>query len=286
MRLVADIEDAHREGRVLFRSFNKNCNLVTVAGVGQDLSVQSGNPPAQFYVGAIATATALARSTDGGLDHGPVMAGYKKFLHKLSNIQTVTAGAVPCALELHDYLAFYPFIGMDSGVQELVTNITIPRYLRTEGVQMMLVEQNSYVGGATVQITYVNQDGVAGRVTPVITLNTVTNAGTIATQAPTTAGTCGQYIALQPGDSGVAYPTSIEILTGDVGVLCLVLVKPIVTVAVYDTTVPADWDMWDLLGYLPEIRDDAYLNLLLKPAASASGATFWGNIVTVWKEAA
>ena len=58
MRLVTDIEDAHREGRTLFRSFNKNCNLVTVAGTAQDLSVQSGNPPAQFYVGAIATATA------------------------------------------------------------------------------------------------------------------------------------------------------------------------------------------------------------------------------------
>lgn len=284
MQTVADISDAHRQGRVLKRSFNKNCNLVTVAGVGQDLSVQSGNPPAQFYVGAIATATALARSTDGGLDHGAVMTGYRKFLHKLENLQTVTAGAVPCALELLDYLAFYPFIGMDSGVQTLTTAIEIPRYTGADGIQMMLIEQNSYVGAATVQITYTNQDGVAGRVTPVITLNSVTNAGTVATQSPNTNNMGGFFVPLQSGDYGVSYPESIEILTGDVGVLCLVLVKPIASVAIYDTTTPSSWDMWETLGYLPEIENDAYLNLVLKPAGSASGATIFGDIVTVWKE--
>jgi hypothetical protein len=284
MRTVAEIEKAYLEGRFLKRSFNKNCNVVTVAGTAQDLSVQSGNPPAQFYVGSIATATALARSTDGGLDHGPDMPGYKKYLHKLNNLQTVTAGAVPCTLEVHDYLAFYPFIGMDSGIQALTTGISIPRYDPSEGIQMMLIEQNSYVGGATVQITYTNSEGVSGRVTPVITLNSVTNAGTVATQAPATAGTCGQYVALQRGDHGVAYPESIEIITGDVGVLCIVLVKPLATVAIYENTTPCDWDLWHTLGYLPEIRDDAYLNLLLKPAGSASGATIYGNIVTLWKE--
>lgn len=284
MRTVAEITDAYLAGRWLKRSFNKNCNLVTVAGTAQDLSGQSGNPPAQFYVGSIATATALARSTDGGLDHGPSMPGYTKYLHKLENLQTVTAGAVPCTLELHDYLAFYPFIGMDSGVQALTTGITIPRYDASEGIQMMLIEQNSYVGAATIQITYTNSQGVAGRLTPIITLNSITNAGTVATQARATAGTCGQYVALQDGDYGVSYPESIEIISGDVGVLCIVLVKPIATVAIYDTTTPSDWDLWNLLGYLPEIKDDAYLNLLLKPAGSASGATIWGNILTVWKE--
>lgn len=283
MRTVADISKAYLDGRSLRRSFNKNCNLVTVVGTAQDLSGQPGNPPAQFYVGAIATATALTRSANGGLDHGPNMPGHTKFLHKLENLQTVTPGAVPCTLEVHDYLAFYPFLGMDAGEQALITNITIPRYLPSDGIQMMIVEQNSYVGAATIRITYTNQDGVAGRVTPVITLNSVTNTGTIATSARNTLGTCGDYVALQQGDWGVAYPESIEILTGDVGVLCIVLVKPLATAAIYETTAPADWDLWQALGYLPEIKDDAYLNLLLKPAGSASGATFWGNIITLWK---
>lgn len=283
MRKVSDIQQAYLDGRCLFRSFNKNCNVVSVAGVGLDLSMQSGNPPAQFYVGSIATATALARSTDGGLDHGPSMPGYKKFLHKISNLQAVGAGWAPCTLEVIDYLAFYPFLGMDSGVQPLTTGITIPRYTQREGVQMMLIEQNSYVGGATVQITYTNQDGVAGRVTPVMTLNSTTVTGTVATSSPNGINMPGVYLPLQSGDSGVAYPTQIEVIAGDVGVLCIVLVKPIATVALYEVATPSDWDMWGTLGYLPEIRDDAYLNLIMKPAGSASGATLWGNIQTVWK---
>lgn len=284
MRTVADIADAYVAGRRLFRSFNKNCNLVTVAGVGQDLSGQTGNPPAQFYVGSIATATALKRSTNGGLDHGPSMPGYRKFLHKLSNLQCTVAGGIPCVLECFDYLAFYPFLVMDTGTFDLTTDIEIPRYAPGDGIQMMIVEQNPYAGSAQIRITYTNQDGVPGRVTPTVTLNTVANAGTIATQAPAQAGAAGLFMPLQSGDYGVAYPTQLEVLVGDVGVLCIVLVYPIATVPIYDVSVPTDWDLWDQQGYLPEIKDDAYLNFVLRPAGSASGATFYGNLVTVWKE--
>jgi hypothetical protein len=211
------------------------------------------------------------------------MPGYKKFLHKISNLQATNAGWTPSTLEVYDYLAFYPFLGMDSGVQPLTTNITIPRYTQREGVQMMLIEQNSYVGGATVQVTYTNQDGVPGRVTPVVTLNSVTVTGTVATSNSAGVGMPGIYLPLQSGDSGVAYPTQIEVINGDVGVLCLVLVKPLASVAVYEVGTPSDWDMWETLGYLPEIRDDAYLNFIMKPIGSANGSTLWGNIQTVWK---
>jgi hypothetical protein len=283
VRLVADIAKAYAEGRRSFRGFTKNINVVTTAGVPQDASMSPGNPVAQYYIGLPATATALAFSTDGGLNHGQsVGAGYQKFLHRMT-LQTVTAAAAPLTLEVMDYLAFYPFIGMDSGVVPLTTAITIPRYTARDGIQMMLIEQNPYVGSAQVQITYTNQSGVAGRVTPIITLNTSTSIGTVATAAPAQVGQCGQFIALAQGDSGVSYPESIEIITGDVGVLCIVLVKPLVTLSIYDSTVPSDWDLWQLLGYLPQIKDDAYLNLLLKPAGNITGASILGNITTVWK---
>lgn len=282
MYSVADIEAAYRDGRRLTRSFTKNCNVATVAGTAHDLSVQSGNPPAQFYIGASGAATVLARSTDGGLDHGPPAPGTKKYLHKLL-LQTVTAGAVPSLLEVLDYLLFYPFIVMDPGQVDLVNAAALPRYLASEGVQMMLVEQNPYVGGAQVQITYTNQDGVAGRQTPVLTLNSVTNPGTIATSAPTLAGARGLFIPLQMGDRGVQSVQSINFLTGDVGVLCIVLVKPAVTVSLHEITAPHEIDFWNQLGYLPEIRDDAYLNLVLRPAGSASGASFYGQMTTLWR---
>lgn len=282
MFIQTDIEKAYREGRRLYRSFSKSCNVVTVAGVAFDMSMLSGNPVANYYIGSEATATALARSTNGGLDHGPnVPDGYKKFLNKML-VQTITAGAIPCTLELLDYLMFYPFIGMDVGYTALTTNITLPRYEASEGVQIMVVEQNPYVGSATAQITYTNQDGVEGRVTPVFTMGTVTNIGTIATSTPTLSGAKGVFVTLQDGDYGVQKIEGIELLTGDIGILCLVLVMPIATTFLYDITAPSEYDFWYHQGYLPEIKNDAYLNFVNKPAGSASGATFYGYLNTIW----
>lgn len=277
----SDIARAYAEGRSLIRSFSKNVNVATTAGTDQDLSMSPGNPPAQYYVGAIATATALARSTDGGLDHGADKPDAQKFLHTIT-LQTVTAAAAPLTLDLLDYLMFYPFIGMDTGIQACTTGITLPRYTAADGVQIMVVEQNPYAGAATLRVTYKNQAGVGGRVTPTHTLNSVTNIGTIATAAPTLAGATGKFMALQSGDYGVQEIESVEILTGDVGIVCFVLVKPLITFAIFDSTVPSVFDLWNHLGFLPRIRDDAFLNFVIKPAANINGAALLGSITTIW----
>lgn len=176
---------------------------------------------------------------------------------------------------------------MDTGEQALVNSVPVPRYNANEGIQMMLVEQNPYVGGATVRIGYTNQDGVSGRVTPIITLNSSTSIGAVATSAPTTSNTCGDFLPLQSGDYSVQQADTINFLTGDVGTVALVLVKPIATLSIYETTAACDWDLWNHLGYLPEIKNDAYLNFILKPAANGTGAvtnTIYGDLTTIWKE--
>lgn len=286
MRTQAEIERAYSEGRALIRSFNKNLTVNTTTGIAQDLSGLSGNPVAQYYIGTPSVAGVMSYSlNDKGLDHGPLMPGYKKYLHEIT-LQSVTAALAPSTLRIFDYLMFYPFIGMDTGLQALTTSVSLPRYEASEGVQMMLVEQNPYVGGATVQIGYTNQDGVAGRLTPIITLNTATSIGTITTSAPTTALAGGDLIPLQRGDYGVQQVDSIEFMTGDVGVVCIVLVKPIVSLPIYEITAPSNWDLWSHLGYLPRIKDDAYLNFIFKPAAAGTGAvtnTIFGNIHTIWE---
>lgn len=282
MRTQAEISRAVREGRVFRRSFNKNISIVTSAGVAHDLSMSSGNPPAQYYVGAIGTATALARSTDGGLDHGPNVSPSRKFLKEIV-LQTVTAGAVPSTLSILDYLMFYPFNGMDAGTTELVNNIELPRYSATEGTQIMLVEQNPYVGAGQVRFQYTNQDGVEGRLTPIVTLNSVANIGTIASSAPTLAGAGGRFIPLQHGDYGVQKIDSIEIVVGDVGVLCAVVVKPIATFPLMEITAPNALDVWFHCGELPQIQDDAFLNFVMIPAGNATGATIYGDLITVWE---
>jgi len=287
VRTQAEINTAYENGFVLERSFNKNVTVNTTTGITQDLSGLSGNPVAQYFIGASGTSTEMSYLlNDKGLDHGGTMTGYKKYLSNIL-LQTVTAALAPCTLRVLDYLMYYPFIGMDTGLQNLTNTITLPRYSASDGVQMMMVEQNPYVGGATVQVGYTNQDGVAGRLTPVIQLNTATSIGTIATSAPTTAAVCGDFLPLQSGDYGVQTVDTVEFFAGDVGTVCICLVKPLAGVAIYEITSPCDWNMWNYLGYLPEIKNDAYLNLLFKPAAAGTGAvtnTFFGQMTTIWKE--
>lgn len=282
MRTQAEINAAYEAGRYLFSSFNKNITATMSVGVSQDLSGLPGNPVAQYYLGTAGTSTGLYRSTDWGLNHGQNV-DTKKYLHTVL-LNTVTA-MTPITVRILDYLMFYPFIGMDTGLQNLTNNLTLPRYEASEGVQMMLVEQNPYTGSAQVQIGYTNQDGVSGRLTPIIRLNTATAIGTIATSERRALGVTGDFVALQQGDYGVQSVETIEFITGDTGVCAVVLVKPIVTLQIFETTAPCLYDLWFEMGVLPEIRNDAYLNLVVKPSANLAGATtntIFGEITTIW----
>jgi len=287
LRTQVEIDKAYEDGRYLIRSYNKNVTVTTTSGIAQDLSGVSGNPVAQYFLGASGESTQMSYLlNDKGIDCGPSMPGYKKFVHNIL-IQTVTTNQSPCSLMLIDYLMFYPFIGMDTGVQNLTQNATLPRYSANEGVQMMMIEQNPYIGNITCQVGYTNQDGVAGRLTPVFRLNMATVAGTVATSAPTLSGATGLFLPLQSGDYGVQQVDTIEFLSGDVGTVCILLCKPIATIGIYEPTAPCNWDLWNNLGYLPEIKDDAYLNFIMQPSAAVTGAvtnTIFGNITTIWKQ--
>lgn len=282
MRTQAEINTAYEQGRYLYSSFNKNITPSMGVGVSQDLSGVPGNPVAQYYIGTSLTSTGLYRSTDWGLNHGGDVAT-KKYLHTVL-LNTVTS-MTPITVRIFDYLMFYPFIGMDTGLQNLVNTITLPRYSASEGVQMMLVEQNPYTGSAQVQVGYTNQDGVAGRLTPVITLNTQTSIGTLASSQRSQVGATGDFLALQQGDYGVQSVETIEFTTGDTGVVAVVLVKPICTLEIFETTAPCLYDLWFDRGVLPKIKNDAYLNLVVKPSGNLAGSatnTIFGEITTIW----
>lgn len=281
---TADFLSAAIAGQRRFSNFVKTPSQTTASGIWFDLSMSPGNPVPQYYFAAPLVAMAMARSTDGGLDHGGSDPAFQKFLHKLL-FQVVTATAVPLALRLLDYLMFYPGVAMDVGTQDLTTAISLPRQTvgqEGRGVEIMAVEQSSYVGGATFRLTYTNQDGVAGRVTPTVTCNTQIVAGTIATSATATAGCVGPFIPLQSGDYGVRSIEQVEFLTGDVGLLAFVLVKPVARCNVYEITAPAEWDFFQEFAYFPPIEDDAYLNFIAKPVGTLASAPIAGDITTLW----
>ena len=220
------------------------------------------------------------------MDHGPDSSGYSKFVHKIL-LQTTTGAATPLALELLDYLLYYPGISMDVGPQSLINSVSLPRQTTGavgSGVQIMAIEQSPYAAApaASFFLTYTNSAGVSGQITPTVTCNSQLVSGTLAVSATATAGSTGRFIPLASGDSGVRSIESIEFVTGDVGLLALVLVKPIARVSLIETTAPVEVDFLQERGYLPPIAADAYLNFICKPAGNLAGASITGELTTVW----
>lgn len=279
----ADLFNAADEGRTLSRPWIKAPAVVTAAGIWVDLSFFGRYPAAEYFTsGTALAAQALRRSTHGGLDHGENKGSdYSKWLSGMTSL-TTTAGAVPLPFIVMDYLLYYPLIPMED-VQTLDNTTPLPRYA-DEGGQIMLVEQFPYIGGGTCRVTYTNQDGVAGRLSPTMTINTQTVLGTVATSAPATAGTAGPFVPLQEGDRSARSIDSIEFFSADAGNLAALIVKPLAPFAHYETTCPSEWEFLRDLGWLSKIEDDAYLSMICKPAGSITGATIEGQIRTLWTE--
>jgi len=274
------INEAYDQGRVNIARFNKTPSQTTGSGIAYDLSMSSGNPIAQYYSGVTLTSTALKRSTDVGLNHGqPVGSAYKKYIHKL-DLMVTSGTAAPLTLNMLDYLMFYGGISMDAGVQSMNNTITLPRY---DSGQMMLVELFPYTGSATCQVTYTNQDGVAGKQTRVITLNTQAVFGTIASSSPATLGANSDFLPLDHGDSGVQLVESIEFFGGgDVGVLALVIVRPMLTGMIVESTSPIMFETFRDFKVMLPVEDDAYLNFICTPVGTLAGANICGHLTTIW----
>jgi len=93
----------------------------------------------------------------------------------------------------------------------------------------------------------------------------------------------GPFLPLQRGDSGVR---SIESVTiggvGDVGLFSLVLVKPLAAFNLYGIDAACETDYFTDSAAMPEIKDDAYLNLIALPNGTLSGAPINGILETTW----
>ena len=282
---VAQLADAQTE-RSKYLSFRKLPAVVTGAGTWYDYSMAPGNPTPQYYAAAPLTAQTMARSTDGGIQHGGNVSPLSKYLRKLT-LMSVAAAGVPQRVYMLDYLMFYPFVDMGTPDQQDMINVqTLPRYATGAGVQMMaiLVAPHGLVGD-TFFVTYTNQDGTAGRVTPLHTMSTaIAVNGTILTTQQTGAGRFGPFLALQAGDTGARSIEAVQCTAGtDVGLFTLVLVQPLAEMTVREITAPTEADFYLTSGgKLPAIVDDAYLNFISCPNGSLTGVPLFGDATFIW----
>lgn len=275
--------DAELEGRVRQYVWRKTPSQASTAGIWFDTSMSPGNPPAQYYIGGILTSTVLARSTDGGLYHGANVTPSTKYLRSVTAM-TATATALPMPMILCDYLMCYPFVDMSLTDQQDMTNSTsLTRYTDGKGVQVMAILTNAGVGGQSFFFTYTNSDGVSGRISKTVKMNTATAIGTVITSDISALDSSGNpFIGLQDGDSGVRSIQSVTMLGADVGLFALVLVKPLLWTAINETTAPYEKDALLIGGDIPRIYDDAFLGFLALPRGTLAATALVGDLKVIW----
>ena len=279
---IGQVVDAELNGSTRNYIWRKTPSQTTITGLWVDTSVSPGMPPPQYYIGAILTATQLKQSVDGGLYHGPSVSPSEKFLRGITTQANVTT-ALPMNVILCDYLLFYPFI--DEGTvdqQDMINVATLPRYTDGKGVQVMAIQTNAGTGGQQFFFTYTNSDGVSGRVSRTVTMNTSTVVGNVIGSNRATANASNPFIGLQDGDSGVRSIESVTMLGIDTGLFSLVLVKPLVQTCFREITVPYEKDFLIPTSDVIRIYDDAFLGFLALPLGSLAATVLRGDLKVVW----
>lgn len=242
------------------------------AGYFIDLNQSSGTPKYNPFAGSELTATPLIGQGNGGIYPGNFVSGSSK--HLLRWQMLAVAASIPNYVYLNDYLSFYPLIDCDNVDQQDMVNIDpLPRYVDGDGVRIVLIVTAPMALTASLTITYTNSDGVSGRTA---TANVI--PGLAIGVCATASGSAGAsnvatpFWPLASGDKGVRSIESVQFAAGAGGFITACLVKPLAQMTILETNIPTEKNYGFEHQNPPEIKEGAYLNLLIQ-----SGSTTTGN---------
>lgn len=280
---IEQLVQAELDGKERRYTWRKTPSQVTTAGLWFDLSMSPGRPVPKYWFDAPpAIAKGVFYSTDGGLEHGGAVSPSEKYLRLTTGIATA-ATALPLTLILCDYLLYYPSID-DSVLDEQIMDntVTLPRYTDGDGVQVIAVSVAGRTGGARFYFTYTNSEGVSGRTSQIAFQNNSAALGTLQNNGQNNNAAAMPFIGLQSGDTGVRSIDSVVMLDADVGLMTLILVKPLGTSVIREITAPVEKDYFLEAGTIPRIYDDAYLSFLCLPQGTLAATALMGDIKTVF----
>lgn len=279
-----ELVEAELRGQSLYATWRKSATQGTGASVWTDFSMAPGNPAAQFYANTPLKATQMSHSADGGIWVGKGVSPATKYLRRIM-ANANSAPMVPMAIKLLDYLLYYSFIDQSITDQQVMDNTaTIPRYPTGDGVQIMPVCLGAQIGGASFTVSYTNSNGVAGRTTPAVSTALASATSAIATNptGATGANCVAPFLPLQLGDTGVRSIQSVTFTSTDVGIMALVLVKPLAQMSIRGVDAPVEIDFLQDFPVLPRIVDDAYLNFIAIGPTSNLNQPMHGDILVIW----
>ncbi len=278
---VADYARAWEAGRVSSCSLRKVPSQASTAGHWVDLSMAAGNPKPNYYASAPLVAATL--SGLDGLYHGSARAPASTHLADMC-LMTPTAALVG-QYKLCDYLTYYPFVDLDDGdAQAFDNSLTLPRYEDGDGVMAMLVAAAPTTGAGQFTFDYVNQDGVA-KTSPVQFCGAATSPiASLVTGQPGTVGGLGPFLRLADGDRGIRSVTSWTntVLNGGLGTL--VLVKAIADHTIREINTASEITWVQQSSGPPRVHDGAYLNFIMRCAATVAAGQLAGRASFVWSE--
>ena len=280
---IKQLVDAELDGKERRYTWRKTPSQTTTAGLWFDLSMSPGRPVPKYWFDAPpAIAKQITYTADGGLEHGGGVSPSEKYLRLTTGVATV-ATALPLTLILCDYLLYYPSID-DSVLDEQVMDntVTLPRYIDGDGVQVIAVSVAGRTGGARFYFTYTNSDGVSGRTSQIAYQNSAAALGTLQNSGANANASAMPFIGLQAGDTGVRSIDSVFMIDADVGLMTLILVKPLGTSVIREITAPVEKDYFMEAGVIPRIYDDAYLSFLCLPQGTLAATALMGDIKTIW----
>lgn len=233
------------------------------ADMWNDLSMNSGTPKYNAYVGQQLSATHLHGSGNDGIYTGATPpSGQEKRLFTWGARTNNTIA--PCMLLLCDYLMFYPLIDLDSfDTQTMDNTLSLPRYSDAIGTRLMVVNHVTSSNYSDVTIVYENQNGVEQTIserilssTPGQIMNTSLPIG------GATAGNRTPFINMKSGDTGIKRVKSFKADVAGGGFCTLVIVKPLAHMNIYEQNTHSELTFVNDKMTLPKIEDDAYLNIV------------------------
>ena len=285
--------DADDSGQYHITQFRKAASAAaTTTDAWTDYSYFAGSPVANFYASTPLTSAEV--DAERGI-YVPTVSPARQYLRNLK-LMSAASGAASTAngrqrIILADILMYYPFIDTDAvgEQQDLTTSITLPRY---DWAHVIAVGQSASSTVGTFTFSYTNQDGTAGRTSQIHNTFAVAAGGQIVASSVGASTSYHPYCSLAAGDYGVKSIESVTFTAGGGGLMCLVLVRPLMNAYITQESrrdaTPISFGACDEFVSVinqspPRIYDGARLGLFAcGHAGSLASSTLVGILETTW----
>lgn len=290
---VSDYAAADEAGRTWTSTFRKAvASAATTTNAWIDYTYFAGSPVANFYASTPLTAALI--ESDKGIYTGGNVSPATKHIKNLMLMSAASAAASTAngrqQIALCDYLLYYPFIDTDAiGEEQTLDNtVALPRY---SSGQVVAVAQSAASALGQFTFTYTNQDGVAGRVSPINYTFIVAGGGQVV-GASGVGASYNPFLYLQAGDTAVRSIESVTMSAAGGGLMCLVIVKPLLKSVITEecrTNAAAFGSCTELASIIhqagaPRVYDGAVLGLLASGyAGSLASSILAGALEVIWE---